>query len=337
MNVHFEVEEFAAVTPAQQLVDRFLLGYPRQGAFHTPAGLAVSVTLPGDPENVALQRRQQEHRLRRVDSLAGADAAVVVWRGAGAKADPARLQRVLEGLPEGAPCFVHGVLGNTLAEARAAAELARTRKIRLSAATATAFVPRLPAVRLLPGTRRREALILSPGTLPEAAWEGVVGLLALLDEPPGHWGDPGPAVHARDQAVWEMFERGTAPKDLLAAAVSRSDSPLGAPERDGRTQDLAGLGLIPPQATDTRLSIIGFPRDFRILLLSANGIIRDRCAAWREARGRVLSTQLFQPPAPAQEHFSELAARLEDFLRGAAGPWPLPRALLAADLLERLG
>ncbi|MFM8357827.1 MAG: hypothetical protein ACKOET_04665 [Verrucomicrobiota bacterium] len=335
MNVHFEVEEFAPVTPAQQLVDRFLLGYPRQGEFHAP-GLAVSVHLPGEPENPALGRRQPEHGLRRAESLAGADAAVVVWRGAGARADATRLRRVLEGLPAGAACFVHGVLGNTLAEAREAVARAQARKIRLSAVTAAAFGPRLPSVRLLPGTRRREAFILSPGTAPEAPWEGVVGLLALLDEPPGQWGEPGPVAHARDQAVWEMFGRGTAPADLLAAAVSRSDSPLGAPERDGRTQDLAGLGLIPRQAEAARLWVVGFPGGFRLVLLAVTGVTRDRCAAWREGRGRILSTQLYQPPAPAQEHFSELAARLEDFLRGGPLPWPLSRSLLAAGLREQL-
>lgn len=335
MNVHFEVEEFAPVTPAQQLVDRFLVGYPREGEFHAP-GLAVSVHLPGEPENPALGQRQRDHGLRRAESLAGAHAAVVVWRGSGATADAARLRRVLAGLPAGAACFVHGVLGNTLAEAQEAAALAQARRIRLAAVPATALGPRLPAVRLLPGTRRREAFILSPGAGPEAPWEGVVGLLALLDEPPGHWGEPGPAVHARDQAVWDLFARGTAPADLLAAAVSRSDSPLGAPERDGRTQDLAGLGLIPRQAEDARLWMVGFPRGFRLVLLAANGVTRDRCAAWREGRGRILSTQLYQPPAPAQEHFSELAARLEDFLRGGPGPWPLSRSLLAAALRERM-
>src|SRR2546422_1033212 len=34
--IAFLVEEFSLQTPAQQLLDRFLIGYPRDGKFHRP-------------------------------------------------------------------------------------------------------------------------------------------------------------------------------------------------------------------------------------------------------------------------------------------------------------
>ena len=44
------------------------------------------------------------------------------------------------------------------------------------------------------------------------------------------------------EGVWQAGEAGRWSKALLEAALSRSDSPCGLPDLDGRTQDLLGNG-----------------------------------------------------------------------------------------------
>ena len=46
-------------------------------------------------------------------------------------------------------------------------------------------------------------------------------------------------------AVWKPGDEGRWSKELLDAALSRSDSPQGLTVADGRTQDLVGRGELP--------------------------------------------------------------------------------------------
>ena len=53
-------------------------------------------------------------------------------------------------------------------------------------------------------------------------------------------------------AVWKAGEEGRYSKDLLTAALSRSDTPLGLTVTDGRTQDLVGIGPVAEAGRRTR-------------------------------------------------------------------------------------
>ena len=47
------------------------------------------------------------------------------------------------------------------------------------------------------------------------------------------------------EAVWKSLSAGRISKDLLTAALSRSDTPLGLTVTDGGTQDLVASGQLP--------------------------------------------------------------------------------------------
>ena len=98
--IAFILEEFAVPSPAQQLLDRFLLGYPRDGRFYQPEDCQVTAYLAPGASDVELKRRMGDFGLKLAasvdEAVAKADATVVVWRGAGATADDRTLRLVLE-------------------------------------------------------------------------------------------------------------------------------------------------------------------------------------------------------------------------------------------------
>ncbi|MEI8360253.1 MAG: hypothetical protein WCH13_17435, partial [Deltaproteobacteria bacterium] len=75
--ITFVLDEFAPQTPAQQLLDRFLLGYRRDGQFHRVAGIQVVAHLAADAattagENSELSRRVADHGLKLAPTLGDA-------------------------------------------------------------------------------------------------------------------------------------------------------------------------------------------------------------------------------------------------------------------------
>jgi hypothetical protein len=48
----------------------------------------------------------------------------------------------------------------------------------------------------------------------------------------------------------------------------------------------------------------------------------------------MVSAQLFRAPPPAEQHYSRLAAAMEDFFTGQATPWKIERSLLTTALME---
>src|SRR5215475_7231703 len=136
--IAFLLDEFTTPSPAQQLLDRFLIGYPRDGVLHKLEGARVSAYLAVTSEP-NFGERQKEFDLvispTVEEAVAGADAIVIVSRRPGAQANEAFLRLALEHAPEGSSCFVHGALANSLAGARAFTAKATGRRIALLAGT----------------------------------------------------------------------------------------------------------------------------------------------------------------------------------------------------------
>ena len=55
--VTFAVDEFVVGSPAQQLLDRFLIGYNRDGEFYSP-GCQVEVLMPRANEAIVARARE---------------------------------------------------------------------------------------------------------------------------------------------------------------------------------------------------------------------------------------------------------------------------------------
>jgi hypothetical protein len=334
----FLLEDFPVPSPSQQLLDRFLIGYPRDGKFHKLAGVEVAACLPQNSRDANLERRVSEHHLTLLTNaeaaVADADAVVIVPRDGGTIADNSLLRIALQRAPEGAACFVHGVLASSLGDARQQIQLAKSRKISLLAGTPLAVTWRLPDIDLPLGTPLSEALIVVQGKALAAELSGLDGLLPIIERRKGGEAGVKRVRFFEGQNLWRAGEKKLWSWPLLAAAISRSDSPQGDPVKDGRTQDLVGLGLVPKLATEPRGWLLEHRDALRSAILVLDGVVADYNFAVRARDGRIFSAQLFRPPPPGEHHFSKLVAALEDFFRTGKPPWPVQRNLLVAGLLE---
>src|SRR5262249_25152434 len=99
--ITFLLEEFTTPSPAQQLLDRFLIGYPRDGAFHLPERATVSAHLMLPNNESDFDKRRDDFDLviapNAAQAVEGADAVVVASRKPGAVANDRFLQIALEG------------------------------------------------------------------------------------------------------------------------------------------------------------------------------------------------------------------------------------------------
>ena len=81
------VEEFEVESPAQQLVDRLLIGYREAGMFQRLQAVSVTIhTAPGVGDK-EIERRAKDHGLKRAGGIpalvAESTAVVVVPKGVG--------------------------------------------------------------------------------------------------------------------------------------------------------------------------------------------------------------------------------------------------------------
>ena len=338
----FVIEDFALQTPAQQLLDRFLFGYRRNGGFHKPDGIRVTATRAGDLQSPSiasdqLHARTTESALQLADlpaALPNADAVLVIPRAESATPASASLTAALTHAKRGAVCFVFGALAENLAAARTFATLAAARQITLATGTFLPMTWRLPQVDLPANAPVDESLIVVQGPSPLAELHALDGLLPVLARRAGGERGVRRVKFLSGRELWRAGDRREWSWPLLSAALSRSDSPQGDTILDGRTQDLVGLGLVPKLATSPRGWLLEHADGVRTALLALDGVVADYNFAVRLRDGSEVSAQLFRAPAPAQEHYSQLAAALEDFFRTGTLPWPVQRSLITAGLLD---
>src|SRR5437867_110389 len=134
--IAFLIEEFVTPSPAQQLLDRFLVGYPRDGEWRRLTDVEVSVYITVTSER-RFGTRHEDFGLRveptAEQAVTNADAVVIVSRRPGAVANEGFVKLALEQAPEGSACFVYGAMANGIAAARQFSELAKSRRIALLA------------------------------------------------------------------------------------------------------------------------------------------------------------------------------------------------------------
>ena len=350
--VAFLLEEFATPSPAQQLLDRFIIGYPKDGAIYKPPCETVCAYVMLGTSESEFGKRPKDFGLVNAShaehAVEGADAVVIVSRKPGAVANERFLQIALEQAPVGSACFVHGALANTLDRARQFVGLARSRQIALLAGTPLGMTWRLPEVDLPLNTPLAEALIVvqleaattqasppSPSaTLASAELHALEGLLPVIERRRGGEAGIRAIRFVEGKELWRAGDRGVWSWSLLSAALSRSHSPQGDAVIDARTQDLVGLGLVPKLARNPRGWLLEHRDGLRSALLVLDGVVADFNFAVRGQDGSVTSAQILRAPPPAEHHFSRLAAVIEQFFQSGQSPWPVDRNVLIAALLE---
>ena len=132
------------------------------------------------------------------------------------------------------------------------------------------------------------------------------------------------------EAVWKAAW----PKDLLVAALSRSDTPLGLTEVDGRTQDLVGNGELPKLVKNPSAYLIEHNDGLRTTLLMLNGAVKDFNFAARVRGMGVQSCQFFLSPVPNVTYSACLVSKIEEMFATGRAPYPVERTLIVSGMLE---
>src|ERR1041385_3843829 len=99
-------------------------------------------------------------------------------------------------------------------------------------------------------------------------------------------------------AVWKAGDEGRYSKELLTAALSRSDTPLGLTEVDGRTQDLVASGELRKLAKNPTAYFIEYRDGLKATMLMLTGALKDFNFAARLKGGSQISTQFLLSPEP---------------------------------------
>ena len=294
MKLQFISDQFELRTPVQQLLDRFLIGYPHRGAFHKPD---CQITLVMPEKNALVERRMKDYGLHWQPEASGAEATLVFNRS----------QRAAN--------FVYG---------------APLEPVRCVSGTAVRGAWLLPEIA--PPKSVAKAVMIVQGAYPMAEMEALDALLPLI------WKSQTKileVVQLRDSGFWQTLKRDYWP--LVKSAMSRSDSPQGDPVRDGRTQDLVGLGLLEELVKSPRGWLVELQDGMQFVIAVMDGAIADYNVALQTRAGGIVSAQVYRPPAPAEHHYSRLAAMLEHCFRRGETPWPIEQSVFTAEFLKRCG
>jgi hypothetical protein len=135
-------------------------------------------------------------------------------------------------------------------------------------------------------------------------------------------------------AVWQAADAGRWPKELLIAALSRSDSPQGLTLVDGRTQDLVGSGELRRLVKNPAAYFIQHNDGLRTTLLMLNGAVADFNFAARLQGLGAVSTQFFLSPVPNVTYSACLVDKIEETFRTGKAPYPVERTLIVSGMLE---
>lgn len=334
--ITFVLDEFATRSPGQQLLDRFLIGYARDGEFHRLPGREVSLAAPDDQTAASMQSRVKDFGLKIDPDLAGAvqasQAVVIVPRQPTAP-NAGLHEKILGMMPPGSRCFIYGTAAGSYSAARYVTTLGDARSISLSSGTATATAFRLPEIALPPGARLRRSLMVVQGLPLEAELEALEGLFPFWEQRRG--GEVGirTAHVIRGKELWAAaYSREWS--DLLSSAISRSNTIQGDPVLDGRTQDVFGSRRLETLAPNARAWIIEHHDGLISAIFVLDGALADFNCALQLRDRTILSAQLYRPPAPAQDHFSGLAAVIEAFFQSGEPPWQADKPLHVAAALE---
>ncbi len=343
---------------AQHMGDRFLVGYPWEGRWHTPAMEVVALYVDQRPDDDQSTARAAEFGFQVYPTVAEAlrlggdklavDGVLLI----GEHGDYPRNEKgqilypryelfeqivaVFERDGRGVPVFNDKHLSYSFEKAAKMVANSRRLGFPLLAGSSLPVTWRLPPVELPLDCQIDEALMVGVGTSDAMDFHALEALQSMVER--RHGGETGVrAVECLAGGdVWRAGELGRWSKRLLTAALSRSDSRVGISRSDGRPCDLVAGGEVEQLAAEPEAYLIEYRDGLRATLLMLNGATQDFTFAARLAGEReIQSTQFLLPPVPNVTYSACLMRKVEEMITTGRAPYPVERTLLVSGLLER--
>ena len=342
---------------AQHFADRFLVGYPKEGRWHRPDMKVVSLYVDQKPEGEQSTDRSREFGFTVYSTIAealrcgGDQLAVDAVLSIGEHGDYPTNEKsqvlypryeffkecvkVFEADGRAVPIFNDKHLSYSFEKAKEMVDDGHRLGFGVLSGSSLPVTWRLPDVELPLECEIEEALMVGVGGSDPMDYHAMEAMQCMIERRKG--GETGvAAVQLIDgEEVWKAGEDGRWSLELLEAALSRSDTPCGLTDEDGRTQDMIGNGEIYRLVENPAAYFIEYNDGLRATLLMLNGAVRDYCfAAKLKDESVPVSTQFFLTPTPNVTYSACLIAKIEELFETGIAPYPAERTLLVSGTLE---
>src|SRR5438132_10426825 len=252
---------------AWHMAERFLAGYPVEGRWHQPPFDVVAAYVDQHPKGDLSHDRAREFGFTIYPTIAQAlraggdklavDAVLIIGEhGNYPKNEKGQILypryeffkqcvEVFEKDGRAVPVYNDKHLSYSFEKAQWMVESSRRLKFPMLAGSSLPVTWRLPDLELPLNCEIEEALMVGSGGSDPMDYHALEAMQCMIERRKG--GETGvKAVQMIEgDAVWKAGEQGRWSKQLLTAAISRSDTPQGLTIKDGRTQDLVQNGELP--------------------------------------------------------------------------------------------
>ena len=342
---------------AQHFADRFLVGYPTEGRWHRPDMKVVSLFVDQKPEGDQSIDRAREFGFSVYPTVAealrcgGDEIAVDAVLLIGEHGDYPHNEmnqvlypryeffkecvKVFEADGRAVPIYNDKHLSYSFEKAKEMVDDGHRLRFGVLAGSSLPVTWRLPDVELPLECEIEEALMVGVGGSDPMDYHALEAMQCMIERRKD--GETGvAAVQLIDgDAVWETGKEGRWSMELLEAALSRSDTPCGLTDEDGRTQDMIGNGEIYRLVENPAAYFIEYNDGLKATLLMLNGAVRDYCfAAKLKGEPVPVSTQFFLTPTPNVTYSACLIAKIEELFETGIAPYPAERTLIVSGTLE---
>ncbi len=342
---------------AQHFCDRWVVGYPRAGEWHRPNAVIASMYVDQRPVNDQSIDRAREFGFEVYptiaealrcggDSLAVDAVMLVVEHGEYPRNEKGQILyprydffkeivKVFEEDGRVVPVYNDKHLSYSFEKAREMVDDAHRLGFPFLAGSSLPVTWRLPDVELPLGVELDDALMVGVGGSDPMDYHALEAMQCMVERRAG--GETGVAAVQliEGDAVWEAGDAGRWSWELLESALSRSDSPRGLSEEDGRPQDLVGSGALRQLVENPAAYFIEYRDGFKATLLMLNGAVKDFCfAAKVKGSDDPVSTQFFLTPGPNVTYSACLVAKIEEMVLTGKAPFPVERTMLVSGMLE---
>jgi hypothetical protein len=341
----------------QHMGDRFLVGYPYNGTWHVPKMKVVSLYVDQKPQGDLSGDRAREFGLKVYPTIAetlrcggdklAVDAVLIIGEhGQYPRNDKGQIlypryeffeqcAKVFEKDGHVVPVYNDKHLSYSFDKAKKMVDTSRKMRFPMLGGSSLPVTWRLPAIELPVGCHIEDALMVGVGGSDPMDFHALEAMQCMLERR-GHGETGVKAVQLIEgDEVWKAGEDGRYSKQLLTAALSRSDTPLGLTVKDGRTQDLVADGQLPKLVEKPAAYFIEYRDGLKATLLMLNGALKDFNFAAR-VRGipQIQSTQFLLPPDPNVTYSALLMHKVEQMFETGVAPYPIDRTLLVSGVLE---
>ena len=342
---------------AQHMGDRFLVGYPHNGKWRRPEMDVVSLYVDQKPDDDQSQARAKEFGFTVYPTIAetlrcggerlAVDAVVVIGEHGdyptnekGQKLYPRykffqQVAGVFEKDGRSVPVFNDKHLSYSFAKAARMVQASKRLGFPMLAGSSLPVTWRLPSIELPLDCQIEDALMVGFGSLDAYGFHALEALQCMLERRRG--GETGvKAVQMIEgDAVWKAGEEGRWSKELLEAALSRTDSLQGLTLKDARPQDLVNNGQLPLIVKKPAAYFIEYRDGLRAVMLMLNGAVQDfNFAARVKGLSHLLSTQFLLPPTPNVTYSACLMNKVVEMIESGRAPYRVERTLLVSGILE---